>query len=98
MLWFDRDPQLAKPAVELAPRFQGVFFWPRGNLFGRQDVTHQGQNDLCFPYMSAIDLPLGHKDEAWSFDHFDTMTVMVADAPRPDEIVLCIAVSDGCPS
>ncbi len=42
-----------------------------------------------------IDLPLGHKDEAWSFDHFDTRTVMVADAPRPDEIVLCMAVSDG---
>ena len=44
---------------------------------------------------APIDLPLGHKDEAWSFDHFDTMTVMVADAPRPDEIVLCMAVSDG---
>ncbi|MBT5435803.1 MAG: amino acid synthesis family protein [Rhodospirillaceae bacterium] len=43
----------------------------------------------------AIDLPLGHKDEAWSFDHFDTMTVMIADAPRPDEIVVCMAVSDG---
>ena len=43
----------------------------------------------------SIDLPLGHKDEAWSFDHFDTMTVMVADAPRPDEIVLCVGVSDG---
>ena len=42
-----------------------------------------------------IDLPLGHKDGAWSFDHFDTMTVMVADAPRPDEIVVCMAVSDG---
>ncbi len=42
-----------------------------------------------------IDLPLGHKDEAWSFDHFDTVTVMVADAPRPDEIVLCMAVADG---
>ena len=42
-----------------------------------------------------IDLPLGHKDEAWSFDHFDTITLMVADAPRPDEIVLCMAVSDG---
>ncbi len=42
-----------------------------------------------------IDLPLGHKDEAWSFDHFDTMTVMVSDAPRPDEIVLCMAVADG---
>ena len=43
----------------------------------------------------AIDLPLGHKDVAWSFDHIDTMTVMVADAPRPNEIVLCMAVSDG---
>lgn len=42
-----------------------------------------------------IDLPLGHKDEAWSFDHFDTMTLTVADAPRPDEIVLCMAVADG---
>ncbi|MEQ9490350.1 MAG: amino acid synthesis family protein [Alphaproteobacteria bacterium] len=44
---------------------------------------------------SAIDLPFGHKDEAWSFDHFDTMTVMIPDAPRADEIVVCMAVSDG---
>lgn len=43
----------------------------------------------------SIDIPLGHKDEAWSFDHFDTMTIMVADAPRPNEIVLCMAVTDG---
>jgi hypothetical protein len=42
-----------------------------------------------------IDIPLGHKDKAWSFDHFDTMTIMVADAPRPNEIVLCMAVADG---
>lgn len=44
---------------------------------------------------TPIDLPLGHKDVAWSFDHFDTMTLMVADAPRPDEIALCMAVADG---
>ena len=44
---------------------------------------------------TPIDLPLGHKDEAWSFAHFDTMTVMVADAPRADEIVLCMGVADG---
>jgi len=44
---------------------------------------------------APIDLPLGHKDEAWSFDHFDTMTLMIADAPRPDEIVLYMAVADG---
>lgn len=44
---------------------------------------------------APIDLPLGHKDEAWSFDYIDTMTVMVADAPRSDEIVVCMAVADG---
>ena len=42
-----------------------------------------------------IDVPLGHKDDVWSFDHFDTMTVAVPDAPRPDEIVVVIAVADG---
>lgn len=30
----------------------------------------------------SIDLPLGHKDEAWSFDHIDTLTLWVPDAPR----------------
>ena len=42
-----------------------------------------------------IDLPLGHKDEAWSFNHIDTLTLWVPDAPRADEIVLCIGLSDG---
>jgi len=44
---------------------------------------------------TAIDIPLGNKDNVWSFDHFDTMTVMIADAPRPDEIVMVVAVADG---
>ena len=44
---------------------------------------------------AAIDLPLGHKDETWSFAHFDTITVMVYDAPRPEEIVLLMGVADG---
>ena len=44
---------------------------------------------------TAVDVPLGHKDNVWSFDHFDTMTVMVADAPRPDEIAMVVAVADG---
>jgi hypothetical protein len=44
---------------------------------------------------ATIDVPLGHKDEAWSFDHFDTVTVSVADAPKPDEIVIVLAFADG---
>jgi Amino acid synthesis len=44
---------------------------------------------------TAIDVPLGHKDNVWSFDEIDTITVCVSDAPRPDEIVIVIAISDG---
>lgn len=44
---------------------------------------------------TAIDLPLGHKDDPWSFDHFDTMTLCVPDGPLPDEIVMCLAYADG---
>ena len=31
---------------------------------------------------ASIDIPLGHKDDVWSFDHFDTMTVSIPDSPR----------------
>jgi hypothetical protein len=44
---------------------------------------------------AALDVPLGHKDDVWSFAHFDTVTVSIADAPRPDEIVVIMAVADG---
>lgn len=44
---------------------------------------------------TPLDLPLGHKDNGWSFDHFDTLTIMVADAPAPDEIVVIMAIADG---
>ena len=44
---------------------------------------------------TSIDVPLGHKDNVWSFDHFDTMTVTVPDAPRPDEIIVILAFADG---
>jgi Amino acid synthesis len=37
----------------------------------------------------------GHKDDSWSFPHFDTITVSVADAPRPDEILVVMAIADG---
>lgn len=44
---------------------------------------------------SFVDLPLGHKDEVWSFDHIDTISIAVPDAPLPSEIVVCIGMSDG---
>jgi hypothetical protein len=44
---------------------------------------------------ALIDVPLVHKDDSWSFPHFDTITVSVADAPRPDEILVVMAIADG---
>ncbi len=44
---------------------------------------------------ATLDVPLAHKDEIWSFNELDTMTVMVGDAPRPDEILAVMAFSDG---
>jgi hypothetical protein len=44
---------------------------------------------------ATLDLPLGHKDNPWSFDHFETVTVGVPDAPRPQEIVVVIGIADG---
>jgi Amino acid synthesis len=53
-------------------------------------------SNLEVPAVSAIlDVPLGHKDDSWSFPHFDTITVSVADAPRPDEILVVMAIADG---
>ena len=44
---------------------------------------------------ATIDVPLGHKDNVWSFDEIDTFTICVPDAPRPDEILVVIALADG---
>jgi hypothetical protein len=43
---------------------------------------------------ASLDLPLGHKDDAWSRDHFDAITVSLGDAPRADEILVAMALCD----
>ena len=43
---------------------------------------------------AAIDVPLGHKDAAFVRSHFDAMEIRVADAPRRDEIVVAVVVTD----
>ncbi|MCW3477062.1 amino acid synthesis family protein [Limobrevibacterium gyesilva] len=43
---------------------------------------------------AAIDVPLGHKDAAFVRSHFDAMEIRVPDAPRRDEIVVAVVVTD----
>ncbi len=44
---------------------------------------------------TAIDVPLGHKDAAFVRSHFDAIEARMPDAPRADEIVVCIALTSG---
>jgi hypothetical protein len=43
---------------------------------------------------TVLDIPLGHKDAAFVRSHFDAMEVRVNDAPRANEIMVAIAVTD----
>ena len=43
---------------------------------------------------TAIDCPLHHKEDVWTFSHFDATEISLPDAPRADEIVVIIALTD----
>ncbi|MBR2688383.1 MAG: amino acid synthesis family protein [Aquamicrobium sp.] len=44
---------------------------------------------------TAIDIPLAHKDELYIRSHYDAVTFSVPDGPRPDELLICVAVASG---
>ena len=65
-----------------------------------RDAVGGGQAIICSNVKlgglgAAIDVPLANKDNIWAFDNLDTITVSIADAPRPDEVVVVVAISDG---
>ena len=41
-----------------------------------------------------LDVPLGHKDAAYVRSHFDGVEVRISDAPRANEILVAVAVTD----
>ena len=43
---------------------------------------------------AVLDIPLGHKDAAFVRSHFDGMEVQINDAPRANEIMVAVAVTD----
>jgi hypothetical protein len=44
---------------------------------------------------AAITLPIANRDDRWEFDDMDAVEVRLPDAPRPDEIVVALALSAG---
>jgi hypothetical protein len=43
---------------------------------------------------TAVDVPLGHKDAAFVRSHFDAMEARISDAPRANEILVAVVVTD----
>ena len=71
-------PRLGKPVRELIGPASAII--PSAKKIGGPSAT--------------IDCPLHYKDDAWKFSHFDAMEISVPDAPRADEIVVILALSD----
>ncbi|MGO1538839.1 MAG: amino acid synthesis family protein [Leucobacter sp.] len=44
---------------------------------------------------AAIDIPLAFKDEVYVRDYYDGITLHVDESPKPDELLICVAVSSG---
>jgi Amino acid synthesis len=44
---------------------------------------------------TIIDIPMNHKDDLWVRSHYDGMSVLVPDAPMPDEIAVIFCVASG---
>ena len=44
---------------------------------------------------TAIDIPMHHINAAYVRSHFNTIELRIPDAPRPDEIVFVLAMTNG---
>ncbi len=77
-------------AAVLHPRFGAPV---RAALGGGADII-PGTKKVAGPGAS-ITVPIGNKDDRWVFDDMDAVEVSLADAPRPDEIVVALALSTG---
>ncbi|MBT9384324.1 amino acid synthesis family protein [Pseudooceanicola sp. CBS1P-1] len=47
------------------------------------------------PAGTEIDLPITHVNASYVRSHFDTVTAGISDAPKPDEIVVALAMTTG---
>jgi hypothetical protein len=77
-------------AAVLHPRFGAPV---RAAIGGGAEII-PGTKKVAGPGAS-ITMPIGNKDDRWVFDDMDAVDVSIPDAPRPDEIVIALALSAG---
>ena len=77
-------------AAVLHPRFGAPV---RAAIGGGADII-PGTKKVAGPG-ATITMPIGNKDDRWVFDDMDAVDISLPDAPRPDEIVIALALSAG---
>jgi hypothetical protein len=77
-------------AAVLHPRFGAPV---RAAIGGGADII-PGTKKVAGPG-AVITMPIGNKDDRWTFDDMDAIDISLTDAPRPDEIVIALALSAG---
>lgn len=83
------DGELEHAAALLHPRLGA----PVRRLLSKGAALIPSSKKRCGPG-SPFDLPLGHKDAAKVRSHFDGIEVRIPDAPRADEIVVAVGLTD----
>jgi len=66
---------------------------PVRKVLGKGAALIPSSKKRCGPG-GVLDVPLGHKDAAFVRSHFDGMEVRLNDAPRADEIMVAVVVTD----
>jgi hypothetical protein len=77
-------------AAVLHPRFGAPV---RAAIGGGADII-PGTKKVAGPG-AVITMPIGNKDDRWVFDDMDAVDISIPDAPRPDELVIALALSAG---
>ena len=57
-------------------------------------VAWMSSATIVAPAGTPITIPLAHKDALYVRDHYDAATLYPGDAPRPDEVVIAVAVAN----
>ena len=77
-------------AAVLHPRFGAPV---RAAIGGGADII-PGTKKVAGPG-AVITMPIGNTNDRWVFDDMDAVDMSIPDAPRPDEIVIALALSAG---
>jgi hypothetical protein len=84
------DGELEHAAAILHPRFGAPV---RSRIGGGAAIIPSTK--LVAAAGTMLTMPITNKDDIWSFDEMDAATIAVPDAPRPDEILVCLVLAAG---